>query len=79
MEEPENIKTDTPNEEEIKGNLIEEEVDELAVDIPDIPLPSAEHTQEAVIEDEFDSAYKFAIVGSDSIFERARLVNGIPG
>jgi len=36
--------------------------DDLGVDIPDIPLPS-EAPPEAKIEDKFDSAYKFAIVG----------------
>ena len=36
--------------------------DDLGVDIPDIPLPS-EAPIEAKIEDKFDSAYKFAIVG----------------
>jgi len=63
MEEPENNQVEaSENKEEIKADLIEE-VDELAVDIPDIPLPSAEDTQEVVIEDEFDSAYRFAVVG----------------
>lgn len=38
------------------------EFDDLAVDIPDIPLP-AEEEAEQPIEDEFESAYKFAIVG----------------
>jgi len=36
--------------------------DDLGVDIPDIPLPS-EAPPEAKVEDKFDSAYKFAIVG----------------
>jgi cell division GTPase FtsZ len=36
--------------------------DDLGVDIPDIPLPS-EAPAEVKIEDKFDSAYKFAIVG----------------
>ena len=36
--------------------------DDLGVDIPDIPLPS-EGPPEANIEDKFDSAYKFAVVG----------------
>jgi len=36
--------------------------DDLGVDIPDIPLPS-EGPPEAKVEDKFESAYKFAIVG----------------
>jgi cell division GTPase FtsZ len=39
-----------------------EEIDDLGVDMPDIPLPSEEEPEE-VIEDEFTSAYKFAVVG----------------
>ena len=37
-------------------------VDELGIDMPDIPLPSEQEPEETV-EDEFDAAYKFAIVG----------------
>ena len=37
-------------------------VDDLGVDMPDIPLPSEQEPEETV-EDEFDAAYKFAIVG----------------
>jgi len=36
--------------------------DDLGVDIPDIPLPS-EGPPADKVEDKFDSAYKFAIVG----------------
>jgi|TARA_R110000824_G_scaffold106642_2_gene252288 cell division GTPase FtsZ len=66
MEEP------NKNKAEVKENLKEsedaaieetEEIDELAVDIPDIPLPSFEHEESSIIEDEFDSAYKFAVAG----------------
>ena len=64
MEEPDKNKVEvTENLENAEDNVIEEEVDDLAVDVPDIPLPSVEDAEEAVIEDEFDSAYKFAIVG----------------
>jgi len=63
MEEPNNEKVEaSENLEKIEDNLIEE-VDDLAVDIPDIPLPSMDNAQEVTIEDEFDSAYKFAVVG----------------
>jgi cell division GTPase FtsZ len=62
MEEPNNENTEASTNEKIEDNLIEE-VDDLAVELPDIPLPSAQDTQEVTIDDEFDSAYKFAIVG----------------
>lgn len=65
MEEPNQNPAEAPeNQEEIQGDLIEEPLeDDLGVDIPDIPLPSSEDFEEAFIEDEFESAYKFAVVG----------------
>lgn len=65
MEEPDQNPAEAPeNQEEIQGELIEEPLeDDLGVDIPDIPLPSSEDFEEAFIEDEFESAYKFAVVG----------------
>ena len=44
MEEPDQNQVEAPeNKEEIQGELVEEPLeDELAVDIPDIPLPSLE-------------------------------------
>ena len=65
MEEPNQNPAEAPeNQEEIQGELIEEPLeDDLGVDIPDIPLPSSEDFEEAFIEDEFESAYKFAVVG----------------
>ena len=63
MQEPENNQVEGPKDsEEIKVDSIEE-VDDLGVDIPDIPLPSAEDAAEAIIEDEFEGAYRFAVVG----------------
>jgi len=62
MEEPNNENTEASTNEKIEDNLIEE-VDDLAVELPDIPLPSAQDTEEVTIDDEFDSAYKFAVVG----------------
>ena len=55
----------TPQEEATEEPSLDAEAftdDDLGVDIPDIPLPS-EAPPEAKIEDKFDSAYKFAIVG----------------
>jgi len=52
-------------EEAVEGPSFDAEVfsdDDLGVDIPDIPLPS-EAPPEDKVEDKFDSAYKFAIVG----------------
>ena len=65
MEEPDQNQVEAPeNKEEIQGGLIEESLeDDLAVDIPDIPLPSLEEFEEKLIEDEFEGAYKFAVVG----------------
>ena len=65
MEEPDQNQVEAPeNKEEIQGELVEEPLeDELAVDIPDIPLPSLEEFEETLIEDEFEGAYKFAVVG----------------
>jgi cell division GTPase FtsZ len=66
MEEPNKNKAEVKeNLEESEDAVIEEteEVDELAVDIPDIPLPSFENEESSIIEDEFDSAYKFAVAG----------------
>lgn len=40
----------------------EPEVDEFAVDVPDIPMP-AEEIEANTVEDIFDGAFKFAIVG----------------
>ena len=63
MQEPDNNQTEGPKDsEEIKEGLIEE-VDDLGVDVPDIPLPSAQDAAESEIEDEFVGAYKFAVVG----------------
>lgn len=65
MEEPDQNQVEVPeNKEEIQGGLVEESLeDDLGVDIPDIPLPSLEEFEESLIEDEFESAYKFAVVG----------------
>jgi cell division GTPase FtsZ len=65
MEEPDQNQVEVPeNKEEIQGGLVEESLeDDLGVDIPDIPLPSLEEFEEPLIEDEFESAYKFAVVG----------------
>ncbi len=65
MEEPDQNQVEAPeNKEEIQGGLVEESLeDDLGVDIPDIPLPSLEEFEESLIEDEFESAYKFAVVG----------------
>jgi len=65
MEEPDQNQVEAPeNKEEIQGELVEESLeDDLGVDIPDIPLPSLEEFEESLIEDEFESAYKFAVVG----------------
>ncbi len=65
MEEPDQNQVEAPeSQEEIQGGLVEEPLeDDLGVDIPDIPLPSSEDFEEAFIEDEFESAYKFAVVG----------------
>ena len=57
-------------QEEVAGEPLEEPSfdaeaftdDDLGVDIPDIPLPS-EAPPEEKVEDKFESAYKFAIVG----------------
>lgn len=52
-------------EENLENEEVEEvidEIDDLGVDMPDIPLPSEEEPEET-IEDEFTAAYKFAIVG----------------
>jgi cell division GTPase FtsZ len=63
MQEPENTQAKEPKDsEEIKGDLIEE-VDDTGVDIPDIPLPTAQDAADAAIEDEFAGAYRFAVVG----------------
>ena len=53
--------TDAPTE--APANEPEVIEDDLGVDDPDIPLPSAEDNREPAIEDEFESAYKFAVVG----------------
>lgn len=65
----ENSKMSNLNEEKEKENLNSAEpddsfdpMDDLGVDMPDIPLPS-EQEPEQVVEDEFESAYKFAVVG----------------
>lgn len=63
MQEPDNNQVEAPeNLEETNTDLVEE-VDDLGVDIPDIPLPSAEDIAALEIEDEFEGAYKFAVVG----------------
>ena len=61
MEEPDNNQVETPEKTDGVEESIVEEVDELAVDVPDIPLPV--ETADEVVEDEFDGAYKFAVVG----------------
>ena len=55
------------NEPEVDSSAEESNVevdafDDLGVDIPDIPLPMEDEAEQP-IEDEFESAYKFAIVG----------------
>jgi len=63
----ENNKMSDLNEEKENLNSPEPEdsfdpMDDLGVDMPDIPLPS-EQEPEQVVEDEFEAAYKFAVVG----------------
>jgi|TARA_R110000751_G_scaffold12570_4_gene43096 cell division GTPase FtsZ len=61
MEDPDNNQVNAPEKTEGVEENITEEVDELAVDVPDIPLPS--EVVDEVVDDEFEGAYKFAIVG----------------
>lgn len=63
----ENNKMSDLNEEKESLNSPEPEdsfdpMDDLGVDMPDIPLPSEQEPEE-VVEDEFEAAYKFAVVG----------------
>jgi cell division GTPase FtsZ len=63
MQEPDdNQVEELKTSEETEENEIEE-VEDLGVDVPDIPLPSFEDAAESQIEDEFTGAYKFAVVG----------------
>jgi cell division GTPase FtsZ len=72
MDNQEEIKSDLIEEasedlgnEEFESEEFEAEAftdDDLGVDIPDIPLPS-EAPEEEKVEDKFESAYKFAVVG----------------
>ena len=52
----ENVDNEAPVEEE------EFEMEDLAVDVPDLPLPSTGEDED-VVEDKFNGAYRFAIVG----------------
>tara|TARA_Y100000310_G_scaffold169855_1_gene170057 strand:- start:498 stop:1760 length:1263 start_codon:yes stop_codon:yes gene_type:complete len=64
-EEPQSASPEETVEEAVEGPSFDAEAfsdDDLGVDIPDIPLPS-EAPPEDKVEDKFDSAYKFAIVG----------------
>ena len=61
MEEPNDNQVETPKTIDGAEEDIVVEVDELAVDIPDIPLPS--ESVDETVDDEFDGAYKFAVVG----------------
>lgn len=63
MQEPDNNQVEEPKvSEETEENPIEE-IEDLGVDVPDIPLPSSQDEAELEIEDEFAGAYKFAVVG----------------
>ena len=50
--------------EEENNNINEDisSIDDIGIDLPDIPMPD-DHPQLQEIEDEFEGAYKFAIVG----------------
>ena len=64
-EEPQAASPEETVEEATEGPSFDAEAfsdDDLGVDIPDIPLPS-EAPPEDKVEDKFESAYKFAIVG----------------
>jgi len=50
------------DEEKINNNEEFSSIDDIGVDLPDIPMPD-EDAQVQEIEDEFESAYKFAIIG----------------
>lgn len=63
MQEPDNNQVEGPESPEETNTDLIEEVDDLGVDIPDIPLPSTEDAAILEIEDEFEGAYKFAVVG----------------
>jgi len=51
MQEPDQNQVETPeNKEEIQGDLVEESLeDDLGVEVPDIPLPSADELEDAVM------------------------------
>lgn len=66
MQEPDQNQVEVPeNKEEIESSLIEKPLeDDLGVDVPDIPLPSADEAAASeAIDDEFEGAYRFAVVG----------------
>ena len=50
------------DEEKINNNEEFSSIDDIGVDLPDIPMPD-EDAQVQEIEDEFEGAYKFAIIG----------------
>jgi cell division GTPase FtsZ len=50
------------DEEKINNNEGFSSIDDIGVDLPDIPMPD-EDAQAQEIEDEFEGAYKFAIIG----------------
>jgi cell division GTPase FtsZ len=52
---------DLPQEAE-ESSIIETPIEDLGIDLPDIPLPP-EGTERKVIEDKFKGAYRFAIIG----------------
>jgi cell division GTPase FtsZ len=66
MEEPENNQDAAKDSSDNAAPSLNEEVepinDDLGVDVPDILLPSVD-VADTTIDDEFDSAYKFAVVG----------------
>ena len=47
---------------QIESVAEEPEVDEFAVDVPDIPMP-AEEVEANTVDDTFDGAFKFAVIG----------------
>tara|TARA_R110001583_G_scaffold110306_2_gene259240 strand:+ start:123 stop:1262 length:1140 start_codon:yes stop_codon:yes gene_type:complete len=50
------------DEEKINNNEEFSSIDDIGIDLPDIPMPD-ENAQAQEIEDEFEGAYKFAIIG----------------
>ena len=63
MQEPDNSQVEELKDLEATEENLTEEVEDLGVDVPDIPLPSCQDAAELEIEDEFTGAYKFAVVG----------------